>query len=667
MNVGNDVRRLAKILLGLAAVCSFATTVAAETVPAWRRPIRIPEEIPLTRAEPPVAVAGEMVTLRLPLQLARDVPPDATLKLQLWGGRNNKGTFPGAQVRDPKADGYVSARADDGTPIAMRPDKQAGTFVLQVPPNGLRKGQTINVILGDRSGGSSGIRVQNGRLLNKFFVLYAVGRREKEPQLPQWAGSSVWGPDTWQLMVAACTMHILGGKIERLRVYVPASTRPAQPFPVLVRPEDKFGNLSSEPIRSVSVLLNGKPLPAQIEKVPDSTCLRAIVSLPQEGVFRLTVREDGSGIEAESNPTRCSNDGSLVCWGIIHCHTELSDGTGSIDQYFHQVKNEVLLDFAASSDHDHLFETPDGFWEITQQAVKRWNKPPEFVAFLGYEWAKWRRNGDGDRNVYFLEGDRPMYRSDDGHYATPPELFGALRKANEGALVIVHHPAHGGNFCDWKDHDPEYEKLVEIYQNRGSYECAPKEGNTHPERPGKTEPFPTGYVRNALALGWRVGFAGGGDDHAGHWGTEFLFGAYKQGLMSVEANERSRAAIFEAMRNRRVVATTGKRMLLTYTLNGHPFGTELLAKDNPRRKLQVEFHGTAPVKQIDIIRNNRVVHSHPGNGQMDIRFMWEDTEPIQKTWLPPAKFCPRPFTFYYVRVTQTDGEVAWASPTWIDP
>jgi hypothetical protein len=137
--------------------------------------------------------------------------------------------------------------------------------------------------------------------------------------------------------------------------------------------------------------------------------------------------------------------------------------------------------------------------------------------------------------------------------------------------------------------------------------------------------------------------------------------------MSVETTERTRPANFEAKRNRRVVATTGKRMLLTYTLNGHPFGSELSARNNSTRKLAVEFHGTAPVKQVDIIRNNKVVHSQPGNGQMDLNVTWQDAEPLSNTWMPAAKFCNHPFTFYYVRVTQTDGEVAWASPTWIDP
>lgn len=644
---------------------------SASTVPPWRRPIRIPEEIPLTHAEPPLAIAGGFSTWRVPFELGKDVPPGSVLKLQLWGGRNNKGTFPGAQVTRPQADGYVSAEADDGSRLSLQPAKQVGTFVLALPKEGFKKGRKVTVVLGDRSGGGKGIRVCNDHVFNKFFVLYSVTAEQAEPKFLQWAGGDVWAKGTDHRIVAVCTLHILGGGTEHLRAYVPAVAKPGHALVVLVRPEDKFGNLSSRELGAITLSLDGKTLPAQVEKVPGSTCLRATVSLPAAGICRLAVRDADSGLQAVSNPTRCSETNNPVCWGMIHGHTELSDGTGCIDDYFHQLKEEVLLDFAASADHDHLFETSDEFWAVTRQAVKRWNRPPAFTAFLGYEWAKWRKNGDGDRNVYYLDDDRPMYRSDEGEYPSPPKLFEALRKASEKALVIVHHPAHGGNFCDWKDYSPEHERLVEIFQTRGSFECSPEDGNTVPEKAGNVRPFVTGYVRNALALGWRVGFSAGGDDHSGHWGTEFRFGPYKQGMMSVEAGERTRFAIFEAMRNRRTVATTGARMLLTYKLNGSPLGSELSLKEAPAmsaaRTLVVEFHGTAPVSQVDIIRNNKVVHSQPGNGQMDLSVTWQDAEPIETTWMPAAKFCAHPFTFYYVRVTQADGEVAWASPVWIDP
>jgi Protein of unknown function (DUF3604) len=643
-----------------------------EFIPPWTRPIRIPQPLEITHTAPPFAIAGKTASWRVPFKLSKDVPGEADLRVQLWGGRNNKGVFYGAQIEKPGADGYIAAELEDGTQLSMQASECDGTYALSLPAGGLRKGQTLTLVLGDRSAGGAGITASRDHVFNKFFVLYVLPASGTGDRPPPWAGGLAWAGGAENQIVSACTMHILGGNVDRLRVYAPSTVRPGQTFHVLIRPEDELGNLSSQNIGALSLAANGVPLAPTVERIPDSTCMRAALSLSAEGVHRLRVFETSSGIAAVTNPVVCSRTALPTYWGMIHGHTEMSDGTGALNHYFHQLKNEVMLDFVAPGDHDHLWETPDAYWRTTCEAVRRWHVPGEFVTFLGYEWAKWRRNGDGDRNVYYFDDDRPLYRSDDGEYATPPELFAALRESNEKAIIIPHHTGHGGNFCDWKDHSPEHERLAEIYQIRGSYECAEEDDNPVPEKGVNCPPYPDGYVRNALALGWRVGFTAGGDDHLGHWGTEYRFETgYKQGLMSVQAAERTRGAIFEAMYGRRTVATTGARVLLSYDVGGKPMGCELSVTRNPElafsRKVSIEFHGTAPVQRIDIVRNNHVVHSTPSDGEMDVNIVWEDTEPVGKTWLPPTKFCEHPFTFYYVRAVQTDGEVAWASPVWIDP
>ena len=81
--------------------------------------------------------------------------------------------------------------------------------------------------------------------------------------------------------------------------------------------------------------------------------------------------------------------------------------------------------------------------------------------------------------------------------------------------------------------------------------------------------------------------------------------------------------------------------------------------------MEVTFHGTAPVERIDVIRNNQVVHTASADGA-DAELTWDDATPLHQVLLPPARFCPNRFCFYYVRVVQADGEAAWASPIWID-
>ena len=624
-------------------------------MPAWSHPIRIPSHIGITHTHPPFAIAGETSTWRLPFVLSGAVSKGCTLTLQVAGGRNNKGLF---------SCSACSAALGDGSSLGMTSDESGGTYLLSVPDTGLQAGDALTVTFVD-------CKAPRIRQLNKFFVLHIGSPKVTEAQVPRWAGGSVWAEGTDDRVVAACTMHILGGRIDHLHVYVPSSTMPREEFSVLIRPEDAFHNLSCEKPGELSICLNDQETGYRLEDVQDSTCVRALVAVAQEGTHRLCVRETDTGRNAAANPTVCGAE-TNVYWGMIHGHTEMSDGTGTLEQYFHQLRNEVALDFAAPGDHDHSWETPQSFWDTTCDAVRRWHEPGRFVTFLGYEWAKWRRNGDGDRNVYYLADNRPMYRSDDDEYPSPPDLFGALARNKERAIVIPHHTGHGGNFCDWKDHDPASERLVEIFQMRGGYECSARNGNPVPERGAGAKPHKKGYVRGALALGWRVGFTAGGDDHVGCWGTESRFDSgYGQGLMSVEASERSREAIFAAMYNRRVVATTGARMLLTYRLNGYPMGSELSVSALPEladsRKLSVEFHGTAAIDRIDIIRNNSVVYSTSATDDRDLCLTWEDCNCMDSIWLPTSKFCTHPFAFYYVRAVQQDDEVAWASPVWIDP
>ena len=653
-------------------------------MPRRQRPARLPERLDLREADPAFALAGQRGTWRLPMALAEDLAPQTELRLQLHGGRNNSGGVVGAQADRPADDGYVTVYAPDGTPLALTPAGRDGTFALRVPGTGLSAGTVLTVTLGDRSGGGRGIEATRVRMLNKFFVLFlahdptgAVARQT----LPSWSvdgtgrgpeptaeSGATWTERNQHLIVAACSMHVLGGPILRLRVYGPSQATPGEPIDLVVRPEDPYSNLSYQSVAEVRVTLDGRDLPAAVEPVPDSTCVRVRVQLDGEAVCRLVVTDRASGCAGTSNPIACASEPvqPRVLWGMIHGHTEMSDGTGTLDAYFHQIRHEAGLDFAAPGDHDHLWETSDAMWQTTCDAVARWHDPGRFVTLLGYEWAKWRKNGDGDRNVYYRDDHRPMYRSDEGCCPAPPDLFAAL--GDETAMVIPHHTGHAGNFCDWKDHDPTPERLVEIYQIRGSYETSAEAGNPVPEACG-AEPIADGYVSRALALGWRVGFTAGGDDHLGHAGTEFPGGhdGYKAGLMAVEADACTRDAIWDALWNRRVVATTGPRLLLTYQLNGRRMGSELAADPDLARcrRLDITYHGTADVDRIDIIRNNDVVHTTRGSG-LDHHVTWDDTTPLDEVLLAPVRFCPNRFCFYYVRVTQADREVAWASPVWID-
>ncbi|HSW45394.1 MAG TPA: DUF3604 domain-containing protein [Phycisphaerae bacterium] len=621
------------------------------------------------KVDPPFAVAGEVSTWRLTFEPGRQIKAGQTLVLEVSGGRHNKGPFESLQVGEPSKLDYVTARLADGTTLPLSPAKRKGSvFQVGVPEQGFPAGEKILVTIGDTSGGGAGAIAPSLRMFNKYIALHC----------PELAKTSRPGHDPRDqtadhTMIGACLMHIIGSEIEHLRAYVPSQCRPGEEVDVLIRPEDRFSNLSSQNIKEVTVFLGEEKLPVSLQQVERSTCVRARVRIPIEGVHRLRVVDGRSGKECMTNPTRClaKLDGYNVYWGVIHGHTEMSDGCGTLDNYYRQMRDECALDFGSSSDHDHLYETSDEHWKLVCRAAGRWNEPGRFVSFLGYEWAKWRRNGDGDRNVYYPGDDQPMFRSDNGFHPRPSDLFRAL--AGRKAIVIPHHPAGDGNFCDYKDHDPEHERLIEIHQMRGCYECPEEMGNpliAKPDRPGG-KLMAGCFVSDALALGWRVGFTAGGDDHFGTAGTERPVReqdgkAITAGMMAVLAKERTREAIWDALWNRRVIATSGPRMLLHVELNGHPVGSELKAAVEPElkqnRRVRVRFIGTEPVQRIDVIRNNKVAYTTD-----QAEFIWEDNSPLADVLMAPAKFREHPFCFYYVRAVQADGQAAWASPIWVDP
>jgi hypothetical protein len=115
----------------------------------------------------------------------------------------------------------------------------------------------------------------------------------------------------------------------------------------------------------------------------------------------------------------------------------------------------------------------------------------------------------------------------------------------------------------------------------------------------------------------------------------------------------TRKEVFEAWRARRTYATSGKRILLSFKVNDHWMGEDIALASDDARRLVVNVTGTAPIQSIDVVKNNEDVHTweRPTNG---VDVVWDDASEAKTG------------DYYYVRVTQEDGEMAWSSPVWLD-
>jgi len=357
-------------------------------------------------------------------------------------------------------------------------------------------------------------------------------------------------------------------------------------------------------------------------------------------------------------------------WGDIHGHSGLSDGRRTLDEFYAFARKIARLDFAAHTPHDS--NTPydyctDAKWSLNLETAMMHNDPGEFIALPGYEWShKWSKHPQklryGHCNIYSLEENFPLFRCENPNSDTPKKLLNNLKKHK--VIVVLNHPAESKYHMDidlWVNlWDSSSIPLIEIYSMGGCYEY---DGSplTHPTSKEKLKC--NNYVQYALLNGMRVGFVGSSDSHNGHigWDTgnchshdigKIESPMFRGGLTGVYATELTREAIFDGLKKRHTITTTGERIFLDFRVNGHLMGEEVsVSPNNKSVVIQVRCRGTGPIAQCEVVRENLVVYNVKGNGQISLSFKYIDCFPGR---------------FYYVRVTQIEGNMAWSSPIWLN-
>ena len=73
---------------------------------------------------------------------------------------------------------------------------------------------------------------------------------------------------------------------------------------------------------------------------------------------------------------------------------------------------------------------------------------------------------------------------------------------------------------------------------------------------------------------------------------------------------------------------------------------------SPRFEFRIKVVGTGPIKQIDVIRNNEFMLNLQNQGDT-VDFAYADQAPVKGE------------SYYYVRVQQANGQMAWSSPIWV--
>jgi hypothetical protein len=341
--------------------------------------------------------------------------------------------------------------------------------------------------------------------------------------------------------------------------------------------------------------------------------------------------------------------------GEFHRHTEISwDGgaDGSLEDMFRYALDVAALDWIGNGDHDNGAGREYSWW-LTQKLTDAYTIKDRFTPLYCYERSV--AYPHGHRNCLFVKrGVRTLPRLAQpdpdkrvaGIHADDTKMLYRYLKEFDGICAV--HTSATSMGTDWRDNDRRVEPLVEIYQgDRNSYEMqeAPRAG--YDPKSGKKPAniagwYPKGYVNLALDKGYRLGFEASSD----HWSTHI---SYCVAL----AEKHDRASIMEALKQRHSYAATDN-IIVDVRCGDHLMGDEF--KTNKAPVLKVNVIGTAGIQGIDLLKDGEIVEVlRPENpGESVCKTAWEDPKPEVGVH------------YYYLRVRQTDEQLAWSSPMWID-
>jgi hypothetical protein len=338
--------------------------------------------------------------------------------------------------------------------------------------------------------------------------------------------------------------------------------------------------------------------------------------------------------------------------GEFHRHTEISfDGgpDGSLEDMWRYAIDVAGLDWIGNGDHDSGAGREYSWWLI-QKTTDAYHVKGRFVPMFSYE--RHVPYPHGHRNCVFAKrGVRTLPRLAEkdetkrvaGVHADDARMFYRYLKELDG--ICASHTSATSMGTDWRDNDPAVEPLVEIYQgDRMSYEKegAPRAG--YDPKSGQFPPnvagwYPLGFVDKALGKGYRLGFQASSD----HWSTHISY-------CIVLAERPDREGILDAMKKRHVYGATDN-IIVDVRSGNHIMGDEFKTKDPP--SIEIRVIGTAPLARVEVLKDSDVVQTFTPM-KADFTGRWTDPNPRAGVH------------YYYVRVQQSDGELAWGSPMWIE-
>ena len=321
-------------------------------------------------------------------------------------------------------------------------------------------------------------------------------------------------------------------------------------------------------------------------------------------------------------------------FGLLDAHSNLSDGLGTVQEAFSYASQVEGLDFFAVTDHSDSLDnagsgsvTRDGSqisaeWAAGKQAAAAVTDEG-FVGLFGYEMSWGEDKMVGHINTFGTPGwqtpRQPGMDTLAGYCAALAKVPGSVSQFNHPGIFY-------GDFGGFRDYDPACDACVQLLQVEG-------EGG---------ESFYSYYIQ-ALDCGWHVAPTVGQDNHHGNWGEDGL------SRTAVLAKSLSEEALYEAMGARRVYATQDADLYIDYRLNGTLMGSVMGAAEGLEAGVVLDDPTDGPEAAVEVIGTGGAVLASGDTSDGVL------TLPV-----------PDGYPYYFLRVTQPDGDVAVTAPVWVD-
>ncbi len=339
--------------------------------------------------------------------------------------------------------------------------------------------------------------------------------------------------------------------------------------------------------------------------------------------------------------------GHNIYFGDLHVHSSASADCSEREKSeidaqltFAYGKYAAGLDFMAVTDHhgpddSERHKIGRDRWNRLNEAVDRYTRTGEFLAFAGFEFSCAR----GDTVVLFNES--VAYSEIDDPGLTGIERVWKQFRGKD--FMTIPHLHNVGSLAEgeWIDcPDEGVEPVLEVNSCIGSYESQTALERGLPEY-WRSISRPDRNARFFLDRGCRYGLICNSDGHKGHPG--------KNGLIAVYAKELTKSAIFEAIRKRQTYGTTNARIRLLFTINQQLMGAAM--SQTGKKEIHISVMGERPFKAVDLIRN----------GELHTRF-----KPYSAAFATDITANCSGRSYWYVRATQIDNHIAYSSPIWFE-